>query len=95
MEWYYPTGVYPLPSLILGVCLHLLNSDARGMTEDEVVPDTTLKITVSPLCGPARYRNVGVKQATGTDYRTDKIRHHTRGATAHDPTYDVKGDYAI
>jgi hypothetical protein len=66
MEWYYPTGVYALPSLISVVCLRVLNSDARGMIEDEVVPDTTLNITVSPLCGPARYRSVDVKQATGT-----------------------------
>jgi hypothetical protein len=26
-------------------------NDARGMTEDEAVPDTTLNLTISPLCG--------------------------------------------
>jgi hypothetical protein len=35
---------------ILGVYLRMLDIDARGMTEDEAVPDTTLNLTVNPLC---------------------------------------------
>jgi hypothetical protein len=52
---------------ILGVYLCVLDSDARGMTEDETVLDTTLNHVVSPLfAGHARYHNVDTEQATGT-----------------------------
>jgi hypothetical protein len=34
-----------------GVYLCVFDSDARGMMEDEVVPDTTLNFTINPHCG--------------------------------------------
>jgi hypothetical protein len=34
-----------------GVCLRMLEGDARVMMEDEVVPNTTLNPTESLLCG--------------------------------------------
>jgi hypothetical protein len=41
------TRQYP----ITGVYLCVLDSDLRGMMEDEVVSDTILNLTISLLCG--------------------------------------------
>ena len=40
------TRQYTIP----GVYLRVLDSDTRGMTEDEVVPDMTLNLTIIQLC---------------------------------------------
>jgi hypothetical protein len=49
-----------------GVCLRMLEGDARVMTEDEVVLNTTLNPTESLLCGTARCRYVDIDLAIGT-----------------------------
>jgi hypothetical protein len=82
------TRQYP----ILGVYLRVLDSDVRGMSEDEVVPDTTLNLTISLLCGTHQGTiALAPSKLQGLVYRTYKMEHHTRGTTTHDPMDDVRG----
>jgi hypothetical protein len=66
------TRQYTIPTIYLRVFVN----DTRGMTEDKVVPDTTLDLTINPLCVtrqvPQRWN-----QASYMDSYTERIRWNT------------------
>jgi hypothetical protein len=68
----------------------VLKGDARVMTEDEVVLNTTLNLVVRPLCGTTGYHYVGIRQATGTQTSGRQDECHIKNTTARAPTDDEK-----
>jgi hypothetical protein len=78
----YETKSFSLYAYIPRIYLRMIDSDARGMTTDEAVRDTTQDLSVSPHCGPARYCNVDTRQATETRIpdRQDGMQYYGYGS---------------
>jgi hypothetical protein len=85
------TRQYTVPS----VYLRVLDSDGRGMTEDEVVSDTTLNLTTRPLCGTRQVPQLW-HEASYRDLYTEQTRWNTiLGVQQRMTLRTMSGDYAI
>jgi hypothetical protein len=84
------TGKYTIPR----VCLRMMKDDARGMTKDEVVLNTSLNHSLSSLNRTCQ----ALPCLNQSCYRkADTMRCHTKGTAAHalvDDSIEVRGPEA-